>query len=120
MTYEHSDTSTLRGTDVDVDFTDAVLAQSDLRASLFSRVKFVRTVLRDADMRQSSFESCDFTDALLTGAILTNQQGAIMNLSQEQRKQIEWTDDEGSEPKDGQALHDLIRDLLTGVFTHSH
>src|SRR6267378_5141446 len=36
---------------VDVDFTDATLADSDIRASLFQRVRFVRTDLRCADLR---------------------------------------------------------------------
>lgn len=86
---------------INVDFTDAILAQSDLRASLFTSVKFVRTDLRKVDMRQSSFENCDFTDALMTGAILTHEQGTTINLSEEQRKQISWTDDAGEEPTGG-------------------
>lgn len=86
---------------VDVDFTDAILARSDLRASLFNRVKFVRTDLRGADMRQSSFEDCDFENALMTGAILTAEQGAELNLSEEQRGQISWTNEDGPEPGGG-------------------
>lgn len=85
----------------DVDFTDAILARSDLRALLFNRVKFVRTDLRGADMRQSAFEDCDFDSALLTGAILTTEQGTQLNLSEEQRGQIAWTDEEGPEPGGG-------------------
>jgi hypothetical protein len=63
---------------VDVDFTDAVLAGSDMRASLFQRVRFVRTDLRRADLRRSTFEGCAFEGALMEGAIVTQKQKAMM------------------------------------------
>jgi hypothetical protein len=86
---------------INVDFTDAVLAQSDLRASVFTCVRFVRTDLRGVDMRHSSFENCDFDDALLMGAVLTAEQGSKMTLSDQQCEQIAWTDEQGPEPIGG-------------------
>ena len=85
----------------EVDFTDAVLARSDLRASTFNCVKFVHTDLCGADMRLSSFENCDFENAQLAGAVLTTEQGIELNLSEAQRGQISWTDEDGSEPGGG-------------------
>jgi uncharacterized protein YjbI with pentapeptide repeats len=52
-------------------------------------------------MRQSSFENCDFNGALMDGAILTYEQGSELNLSNEQKEKIKWTDDDGPEPKGG-------------------
>jgi hypothetical protein len=86
---------------IDVDFSDAVLAKSDLRASLFQRVKFVRADLRGADLRRSTFESCAFEGALLEGAIATTEQRPTMGLTPTQVAEIAWTDDEGDEPEGG-------------------
>jgi uncharacterized protein YjbI with pentapeptide repeats len=84
-----------------VDFTDAVLTGSDLRASVFSKVKFLRADLRGADMRRSSFENCVFDGALMDRAILSNGQRSELELSDEQREKIEWTNDDGPEPDGG-------------------
>ncbi len=84
-----------------VDFTNAILARSDLRASTFVRVKFVSADLSHADMRMSSFENCDFERATMAGAVLTVEQGARLALSDIQRAQIAWTNDEGPEPGGG-------------------
>jgi len=86
---------------IDVDFTDGVLAGSDLRASRFTRVRFVRCDLRGADLRRSSFEDCAFDGAMMTGAILTPAAGAGLTLSAEQRTAIAWADDDGPEPDGG-------------------
>ena len=86
---------------VDVDFTDPVLAGSDMRASLFQRVKFVGTDLRRADLRRSTFEDCAFEGALMEGAIVTQKQEAMMGLSKSQIDDVAWSDDEGDEPDGG-------------------
>lgn len=86
---------------IEVDFTDADLSGGDLRASLFSGTRFVRTSLRNADLRRSSFRGCDFADADLRGAKLTLAQGGRLTLTQEQRKLIDWQDDDGEEPPGG-------------------
>jgi uncharacterized protein YjbI with pentapeptide repeats len=86
---------------INVDFTDAILAGSDVRSSVFSQIKFVGTDLRGADMRRSSFQDCDFSGALMDGAILSNSQRLELDLSDEQRSAIQWTDDDGPEPDGG-------------------
>jgi uncharacterized protein YjbI with pentapeptide repeats len=86
---------------IEVDFTTAVLARSDLRASVFERVKFVNTDLRSADMRRSSFHDCDFEGALMEGAVLTPSQRPDLRLSQEQRDEITWINSSGPEPNGG-------------------
>ena len=79
----------------------AVLARSDLRASNFTRVKFVRTDLRDADLRRSSFNNCTFEGAVLDRAILTHNQGTQLRLTETQRQVIAFTNDDGAEPNGG-------------------
>lgn len=86
---------------VAVDFTDAVLARCDLRASDFVRVKFVNANLKKSDLRRSSFTDCDFSGAQMDGATLTHSQGAKLTLSDEQRSAINWVGDEGPEPSGG-------------------
>jgi uncharacterized protein YjbI with pentapeptide repeats len=84
-----------------VNFTDADLSGCDLRASTFSEVGFVRTNLRNADLRRSTFEACDFTDADMRGARLTHQQAEQINLSGQQRHEIDWQESDGDEPPGG-------------------
>jgi uncharacterized protein YjbI with pentapeptide repeats len=86
---------------IDVDFSDAVLAGSDMRASLFRRVKFVRTDLRRVDLRRSTFEGCAFDGALMNGAIVARNQKAMLGLSKSQMEDIAWSADEGDEPDGG-------------------
>lgn len=86
---------------INVDFTDAILAKSDLRAALFSKVKFVSADLSNADLRRSTFEHCDFTRARMDGAILTHDQAAALGLCEEQRTSIFWVGDDGPEPAGG-------------------
>lgn len=85
----------------DVDFSNAVLANCDMRASQFIRVDFESADLTGADMRQSWFSECNFSRASLKGAILTWAQGARLNLSNAQRLEISWTEDDGEEPAGG-------------------
>ncbi|WP_217473774.1 pentapeptide repeat-containing protein [Burkholderia lata] len=86
---------------IDVDFSNAVLTRSDLRASLFDRVRFTGADLSFADLRQSSFVQCDFGEAIMTGVIMTQAGGKTLELSEKQRQEIAWTDNEGPEPAGG-------------------
>jgi uncharacterized protein YjbI with pentapeptide repeats len=86
---------------IDVDFSDAVLAGSDMRASLFQRVKFIKTDLRNTDLRRSTFENCIFEDALMKGAIATHDQKRMLGLGESQMADVAWCDDEGDEPDGG-------------------
>jgi BTB/POZ domain-containing protein KCTD9 len=84
-----------------VDFTLAILARADLRASAFTRVTFVRSDLRGADLRRSTFEECQFLGALMDGAHLTHDQLPEMSLSTGQQDVIQWHDDDGPQPSGG-------------------
>lgn len=84
----------------DVDFTDALLIRSDLRASLFTRVNFNAADLTGADIRHSSFLECDFTDAQMAGVVITGEQSLALPLSDKQRAEI-TTADLGLEPGGG-------------------
>lgn len=86
---------------IEVNFTDADLSECDLRASLYTRTAFVRATLRDADLRRSTFRECVFTDADLRGARLTHERGNTLPLSEEQKRVIDWQEDEGEEPPGG-------------------
>ena len=86
---------------IDVDFTKACLADSDLRAALFERVNFSAADLRRADLRRSSFTACSFKGATMDGAKLTRDQLATGELAPEQRRVVDWQDDEGDEPGGG-------------------
>ncbi len=86
---------------IDVDFSDAVLARCDLRASSFTRVKFNRADLQGADLRRSSFEDCDFEGALLHQAVMTRAQAALTKLTDAQLQVIAFTIDDGPEPDGG-------------------
>jgi uncharacterized protein YjbI with pentapeptide repeats len=84
-----------------VDFSDAILAGSDLRSSFYVEVRFLRANLRGADLRLATFERCDFAEAAFENAILTRTQGDSMTLSDQQRAQIDWREDPGREPPGG-------------------
>jgi uncharacterized protein YjbI with pentapeptide repeats len=86
---------------IDVDFSDAVLAKSDMRASLFTRVNFGNADLSGADLRRSTFDKCAFTGAKMTATILSKEQGEALHLSDEQCSEIKWTDSDGEEPEGG-------------------
>ena len=83
---------------IDVDFSEAVLAYADMRASVFEGVDFTGADLRGADMRRSEFTDCSFRDAQLEEAVLTHEQGETMELDDDQREAVAWTDDPGPEP----------------------
>jgi len=85
----------------DVDFTDADLSECDLRASIFTEVNFVRTNMQKADLRHSSFLKCRFRDADMRGAKLTHHQGAKIDLSEKQRQEIDWQENDGEQPPGG-------------------
>ena len=85
----------------EVSFESADLSGSDLRASIYNSVRFVRTNLKNADLRMSTFNSCNFTDAGMQGVKLTLEQGAVLNLSNEQRIVIDWQKSDGEEPPGG-------------------
>lgn len=83
---------------VSVDFSDADLTNADLRASQYSLVKFIRTDLKGADLRHSNFDQCDFSDAGLDFAKVTQDQLATMNLSSDQLDAVIIENDPGPEP----------------------
>lgn len=86
---------------VDCSFVGAQLVAADLRASIFERAKFNGANLFRADLRRSSFEGCTFEGANLSGAVFTPRQRASLELSQAQRSQVAWTDEDGPEPDGG-------------------
>src|SRR5450432_2683621 len=86
---------------VEVDFAEADLERSDMRSSLFNRVQFVSTNLEGSDLRRSSFIDCIFEGALMRGATLTRQQGETIRLSETQRDEVNWRDEDGPEPDGG-------------------
>jgi BTB/POZ domain-containing protein KCTD9 len=86
---------------IEVDFTEANLSRCDLRASLFQEVKFVRTDLSGTDLCQSEFTDCDFTEANMQKTRLTRGQGDELRLSDVQRREIDWQEEEGEEPAGG-------------------
>jgi uncharacterized protein YjbI with pentapeptide repeats len=86
---------------VDVDFTRCLLRRSDIRSSNFDRVRFASADLGATDMRRSWFRACIFDGALMENAVLTLQQGSNLTLSAEQRRQIDWRQDDGPEPDGG-------------------
>lgn len=94
--------SNLRWNDfIDVDFTEAILARADCRASIYTRVRFARADLRGADMRRADFEECIFDGALMDGTVLTRNQGSRLSLSGSQQAAIAWCNDDGPEPSGG-------------------
>ena len=86
---------------IDVDFSETILSDADLRASLFERVSFAGTDLRFADLRRSTFTNCVFDRASMKGTILTRRLGKTLSLSGSHLSEINWTDDDGEEPVGG-------------------
>jgi len=86
---------------VQVDFTEADLSGSDLRASACDHVLFAHADLSGADLRHSTFDACDFRDATMRGVKLTHTQGSSLSLSESQRREIDWQDEDGEEPDGG-------------------
>jgi BTB/POZ domain-containing protein KCTD9 len=86
---------------IDVDFSQAILTNADLRASLFEGVSFAEADLAFADLRISTFTHCVFDRASMKGTILTRRQGKTLSLSASQIGEISWTDDEGDDPSGG-------------------
>jgi uncharacterized protein YjbI with pentapeptide repeats len=67
----------------------------------FTKFGSLTTNPNGADLRQSSFRNCDFAEAVLTGTMLTRQQASTMLLSEKQRREIDWRDEDGPEPGGG-------------------
>lgn len=103
---------TFRGTDlsestmcwndfVDVKFDDANLRGADLRASNFERVVFDGADLSGADLRHTAFIDCSWKGAILKNAKMTKAGARAIELSPDQRKQLDLHDDDGAEPDGG-------------------
>ena len=86
---------------VGADFTGADLSRSDMRSSIFKGVRFVATNLEEADLRRSTFTDCVFEGAVMRGSTLTPQQGETMLLTETQRREIKWVDEDGPQPDGG-------------------
>jgi BTB/POZ domain-containing protein KCTD9 len=85
----------------DVDFSSTVLRGSDLRSSSYTRVRFSGADLSGADLRRTTFDGCDFTGAVMTGAKMSRSQSRGLEISPEQKKQIDWSLFSGEEPPGG-------------------
>jgi BTB/POZ domain-containing protein KCTD9 len=85
----------------DVDFSSAILKGADLRSSVYVRVRFTGADLTGVDLRHATFEHCDFAGAMMSGAKMSRLQSSGLNLSPEQKKQIEWKLFSGDEPPGG-------------------
>ncbi len=77
-------------------FANSILQATDFRDSNYLRCDFTDTDLREADLRRTFFEQCDFSGANLTGAIAIPNFASMVNLTEEQHHQIQWTEDAGS------------------------
>jgi hypothetical protein len=86
---------------LDVDFSAAALIRTDLRRSLFARVKFTSADMRGADIRGSSFKNCVFDHAIMDGAIVTRTQLSQIAVSAAQKAAVDWRDNDGPEPAGG-------------------
>lgn len=85
----------------EVDFTKSDLTGADLRATVYKNVLFVHANLSDTDLRHSLFEGCDFTGATMKGAKLKLEQAEPLNLSKQQREDINWQAEDGEELEGG-------------------
>jgi len=86
---------------VGVDFTGADLGHADMRSSIFKGVRFVGANLKEATLLRSTFIDCIFDGAVMRGAALTHQQGETMHLSETQKHEIDWRDEDGPEADGG-------------------
>jgi BTB/POZ domain-containing protein KCTD9 len=93
---------------ITVDFAGCELARSDLRAALFERVSFLDANLSQCDLRRSEFRHCNFSRSNLEGAKLTKSQASSLNLSADQKRQVDWQEFDGDEP--GRGMNDKRRD----------
>jgi uncharacterized protein YjbI with pentapeptide repeats len=64
-------------------------------------VLFVRADLSGANLRRATYEKCDFSHAVMLGAKLTRDQADDLSLSEDQRSEIDWQEDDGEEPDGG-------------------
>jgi uncharacterized protein YjbI with pentapeptide repeats len=92
---------------IECDFTDANLKGSDLRNSIYKGCIFKNATLDNADLRHEHFENCNFSEASLKGAKLTkrwtlfSKAKSKIDLSEEQRKEIDWQKEDGEEAPGG-------------------
>lgn len=86
---------------VQVDFSKAVLAGADLRASSFEGCSFDDASLRGADLRGSSFFGCTFARADLQGVLVERGASWLPSLSADQRALLTLTSSAGDEPPGG-------------------
>jgi len=86
---------------IGVDFTGACLRGCDMRASVWEECSFAGADLSYADLRLSTFTKCDFSQAFLTGTRITRSRAGEFPLSEKQRLEVDWQDEEGESPAGG-------------------
>lgn len=86
---------------IDVDFSGADLHAADLRNTVFERADFTDADLSNADLRHSDLLDCTLTGARLAGAKLGTVIKEQLQLSDEQRRSVDWQEDEGEEAPGG-------------------
>jgi uncharacterized protein YjbI with pentapeptide repeats len=72
-----------------------------MRSSIFKEVRFVTANLAGADLRRSTFIDCVFDGTVMRGTSLTPLQGERILLSETQRHEIGWRDEDGPKPDGG-------------------
>lgn len=83
------------------DFTEADLARSDMRSSVYKHVAFVNATLDGADLRLSCFVGCNFDGATMSGAALTRDQCPSLQPSEAQKLAVDWREENGPLPDGG-------------------
>lgn len=73
-------------------FRNCDLSRSTMCWNDFIDVDFSDACLADCDLRASTFGGCRFTNADVSGALLGRKQA--ISLSEEQRRVVVWSDDE--------------------------
>lgn len=86
---------------LNVNLANVDLHNSDMRSNYFRNVTFKESNLTNADLRRATFENCDFANAIMTDCKLDLVYVSFLDLSPEQRKQIDWCSDPGEEPPGG-------------------
>jgi len=86
---------------IETNFSSSDLSSSDLRASIYEKVDFSNSNLSNADLRRSDFNNCNFNSANLTGAKISKAAVAVLTLSPDQKKSIDWQETDGDEPSGG-------------------
>jgi uncharacterized protein YjbI with pentapeptide repeats len=84
---------------VRVDFSSADLSNCDFRGCAISEVRFSGAILAKADFRRCGLTKCDFTGAQLAGTKIAKKISSSLSLSDEQRRVIDWHENDGDEPE---------------------